>query len=110
MVVLTHCVPQAWVEEHPDAPFTFVSDGIEQAVAQAQALAQGKNIGIAGPNVAQQAIKAGLVDEIGIDLVPVLLGAGVRFFDQLGSTPIELECTSVVEGHGVTHLRCRVVK
>lgn len=77
---------------------------------QAKAVAAEKNIGIGGPNVAQQAIKAGLVDQIGIDLVPVLLGDGVRFFDNLGLEPIELERISVIEGAGVTHLRFRVIK
>lgn len=110
VVVLTHYIPQDWIDEHPGAPFTFSSEGIEHAIAHAQALAGGKNVGIGGPNIAQQAIKAGLVDEIGVDLVPVLLGQGVRFFDHLGSEPIQLERASVVEGAGVTHLRFRVVK
>jgi dihydrofolate reductase len=110
VVVLTHHIPQAWIDAHPQAPFTFVTKDIESAVAQAQALAEGKNVGIGGADVAQQAIRAGLVDEIGIDLVPVLLGAGIRFFDNLGPEPIELERISVVEGVGVTHLRFRIVK
>ena len=63
-----------------------------------------------GASIVQQAIKARLVDEIGIDLVPVLLGAGVRYFDHLGSSPIELELIKLVEGSGVMHLRYRVVK
>ncbi len=110
VVVLTHHIPQAWIDAHPQAPFTFVTKDIESAVAQAQALAEGKNVGIGGADVAQQAIRAGLVDEIGIGLVPVLLGAGIRFFDNLGPEPIELERISVVEGVGVTHLRFRIVK
>jgi dihydrofolate reductase len=63
-----------------------------------------------GARIVQQAIKAGLVDEIGFDLAPVLLGAGVRYFDHLGSSPIELELIKLVEGSGVMHLRYRVVK
>ena len=58
----------------------------------------------------QQCFKAGLLDEINIDLVPVLLGGGVRLFDHLGTEPIELERTRVVEAPGVTHLTFRVVK
>jgi riboflavin biosynthesis pyrimidine reductase len=54
--------------------------------------------------------QAGLVDEIHVDVAPLLLGAGVRLFDNLGDMPIELECTRVVEAPGVTHLRYRVVK
>lgn len=90
-------------------PFTFVNDGIESALAQAQAIAGEKNIGLMGGNVAQQFIKAGLVDEISIHLVPVFVGSGVRLFDHLGVNPIELECTSVVDAPGVTHLQFRVV-
>ena len=106
--VVTHTVPQGWI--HEGSPFTFVTEGVESAVEQASALAGDKNVGVGGANVAQQCIKAGLIDEIGIDLVPVLLGAGIRFFDHLGTEQIELECTKVVEAPGVTHLRFRVVK
>jgi dihydrofolate reductase len=106
--VVTHTVPQGWIYE--GSPFTFVTEGVESAVEQARAVAGDKNVGVGGANVAQQCIKAGLVDEIGIDLVAVLLGAGIRFFDHLGTGQIELERTKVVEAPGVTHLRFRVVK
>jgi dihydrofolate reductase len=106
--VVTHSVPEEWVYE--GSPFTFVTDGIESAVGRAKSVADGKDVGIGGANVAQQAIKAGLIDEIGIDLVPVLLGGGVRFFDNLINVPVELERTRAVEAPGVTRLRFRVVK
>jgi dihydrofolate reductase len=61
-------------------------------------------------DVAQQCIAAGLIDEVGIDLVPVLLGEGVRFFDRLRNGPIELERTRIIEAPGVTHLRFHIVK
>jgi dihydrofolate reductase len=64
---------------------------------------------VGGANVAQQCIKAGLIDEIGIDLVPFLLGDGIRFFDNLDASRVELERTRVVEVPGVTLLRFRVV-
>ncbi len=89
--------------------FTFVNDGIESALARAKAIAGEKHIGLMGGNVAQQFIKAGLVDEITIHLVPVFVGGGIRLFDHLGVAPIELECTSVEAAPGVTHLRFRVV-
>jgi dihydrofolate reductase len=109
--VVTHRgAPQDWIRAHPQAPFTFVSDGVESAIAQAQKVAGAKNVIVDGANVVQQAIRAGLVDEIGIELVPVLLGGGVRYFDNLGSKPIQLEQTQAVQGIGVTHLRYRVVK
>jgi dihydrofolate reductase len=90
-------------------PFTFVTDGVESAVEQAKAVAGDRDVGVGGANVAQQAIQAGLIDEVGIDLVPALLGEGVRFFDDLGPGRVELERTKVVEAPGVRHLRFRVV-
>jgi dihydrofolate reductase len=107
--VVTHTVPQEWFNKE-GSPFTFVTDGVESAIEQARAVADDKNVGVDGASISQQAIKAGLVDEIGIDLVPVLLGDGVRFFDNLGTRPIELERTEVIEGTHVTHLRFNVVK
>ena len=61
-------------------------------------------------SIVQQCIRAGLLDEIHIDLVPVLLGGGVSLFDHLGTGPIDLERTRVIEGAGVTHLTFRVLK
>ena len=106
--VVTHTVPREWV--HEGSPFTFVTDGIESAVEQARALAEDKNVAVGAASIAQQCIEAGLVDEIHIDLAPVLLGEGIRFFDHLGAEPIELERTRVIEAPGVTHLRFRIVK
>ena len=106
--VVTHTVPQEWAK--PGSPFTFVTDGVESAVRQAKEAAGGKNIDLIGASIAQQCLNAGLLDEIQVDLAPVLLGAGVRLFDHLDSAPIELEPLAVVQGLGVTHLRYRVVK
>ncbi len=92
------------------SPFVFVTDGVESAIRQAKQAASDKIVSIGSASVAQQCLKAGLLDEIRIDLVPVLLGAGVRLFDHLGTAPIELERTRVVEAPGVTHLRFQVVK
>jgi dihydrofolate reductase len=106
--VVTHTVPQEWVYE--GSPFTFVTDGLESALAQAKAVAGDKDVGVGAANIVQQCIRAGLLDEIHVDLVPVLLGDGVRLLDHLGTEPIELESTRVIEGAGVTHLTFRVVK
>jgi dihydrofolate reductase len=106
--VVTHSVPQEWVFE--GSPFTFVTDGLESAVEQARAVAGDKNVAVGAASIVQQCIRAGLLDEIHIDLVPVLLGDGIRLFDHLGTGPIELESTEMIEGAGVTHLTCRVVK
>jgi dihydrofolate reductase len=110
VVVVTHSLPQDWVKANPEAPFTFVTDGVESAIRQAKAIAGEKNVAIATADIAQQCLKAGLLDEIQVDLVPVLLGQGVRLFDHLGAKPVELEAAHVVQGQGVTHLAFRVVK
>jgi dihydrofolate reductase len=106
--VVTHTVPQEWVYE--GSPFTFVTDGIESAVEQAKAIAGENDVAVAAASIVQPCIRAGLLDEIHIDLVPVLLGEGVRLFDHLGTGPIELESKEVVEAPDVTHLTFRVVK
>ena len=106
--VVTHTVPQEWVYE--GSPFTFITDGVESAVEQAKAIAGEKNVAVGAASITQQCIRAGLLDEIHIDLVPVLLGDGVRLFDHLGTGPIELESTRVIDAPGVTHLTFRVVK
>lgn len=106
--VVTHTIPQEWV--HEGSPFTFVTDGVESAVEQAREAAGDKDVAVGAASIAQQCIRAGLLDEIHVDLVPVLLGGGVRLFDRLGAEPIELERTRVVEAPGVTHLTFRVVR
>jgi dihydrofolate reductase len=106
--VVSHTVPQEWVYE--GSPFTFVTDGVESAVEKAKKAAGDKDVAVGAASIAQQCIRAGLLDEIHIDLVPVLLGGGVRLFEHLGTEPIELESTRVIEAPGVTHLTFRVVK
>ena len=100
--VVTHRVPDGWPRD--DAPFTFVTDGVEQAVAQAKTVAGDKTVTVASPNIAQQCLNAGLLEEVVVSLVPVLLGEGIRFFDHLKDTPVQLEGPRVVEGTGVAHL------
>jgi dihydrofolate reductase len=106
--VITHTVPQEWVYE--GSPFTFVTDGVESAVEQAKAVAGDKDVAVGAASVVQQCIEAGLLDEIHVDLVPVLLGGGIRLFEHLGTEPIQLERTRVIEAPDVTHLTFRVVK
>ena len=93
----------------PDSVFTFVTDGIEDALAKAQEVAAGKRIGLMGANLDQQFLAAGLVDEIRIQLIDVLLGGGRRLFDELPQR-IELEQTGVSQTDGVTHLEYRVLR
>jgi dihydrofolate reductase len=107
VVVVTRSVPEGWPRE--DVPFMFVTDGIHSAIERAKALAGEKVVGVNGGTIASQCLNAGLLDEVWIDLVPVLLGGGTPLFDQLKDAPIELEGPiSVVEGTDITHLRYRV--
>src|SRR6266511_1822055 len=105
--VLTHH-PRETVVKKGGTTFTFVTDGIESALEQARAAAGDKDVSLAGgAHVAQQYLKAGLLDELQIHLVPVLLGCGVRLFDQLGPVPTELQSPRLIESSGVTHLKFR---
>lgn len=106
--VVTHNIPQEWVYE--GSPFTFVTDGVASAVAQAKKAAGDKNIDVVGADIMQQCLKTGLLDEIHIALIPTLLGAGIRLFDNLGSEIAKLETLRVIEDTGVTHLQFRVLK
>ena len=108
VVVLTHTIPQEWVKD--GSPFTFVTDGIESAIEKAKAMAGEKNVAVGSATTLQQCLKAGLLDEIHINLAPVLLGGGVRLFECFGMEPIKLEQIGVIEGSGVTHSKYRVVK
>jgi dihydrofolate reductase len=91
--------------------FAFVTDGVESAVHRAQAAAGDKDVLVmGGPTAAQQAVRAGLVDEIAIHMVPVLLGAGSRLFEHLAPEAVELERIELIASPQATHLRFRVVK
>ena len=104
--VVTHQPPTDW--DFPDAPFTFVTDGVRSAVAQAKAYAGDKNISVSPGDVGGQAVAAGLVDEVRVDLVPVVFGAGVRYFGDYAGSPLLLENPRVVQGDRVTHLHYRL--
>jgi dihydrofolate reductase len=106
--LLTHNPPDRWVGPGTDG--TVVTDGIESALDQARAVAGGRDIGVCAADVAQQYLKAGLLDEIHLSLVPVLLGGGVRLFGSSEGRQFGLESTRVVESDGVTHLSYRVIK
>lgn len=94
VVVLTHGVPDGW--ERVGEWFTFVTEGgIGAAVAAATEIAGEKGVALNGGEIASQALDVGLVDEVWVDLVPVILGAGTPFFRNLANRP-------------VTHLRYRV--
>ena len=106
--ILTHHAREP-VTKQGGTTFTFVTDGIESALEQARAAAGDKDVAIGGgADVAQQYLNAGLLDELGIHIVPVLLGGGARLFDNLSARGLELERIRVLESPGgVTHLRFR---
>ncbi|GAA2411374.1 dihydrofolate reductase family protein [Actinomadura vinacea] len=100
VVVVTHEPPAD--RPHADT-FTFVG-GVKEAVERAKQLAGEKDVVIASSKIAQQCLDAGLLDAISVDLVPVLLGEGVRWFENLSRTSVRLGNPTVIEGNGVTHL------
>jgi dihydrofolate reductase len=110
--VLTHQAPQRHPRETDQLTFTFVTDGIESAIRQARAVAGEKDVTVIGAaSTAQQCLKAGLADELHVDIMPVLLGSGLRPFEGLDEQQIQLERTYVMElPGGRTHLRFRITK
>jgi dihydrofolate reductase len=108
--VLTHHEREP-LEKQGGTTFTFVTDGIESALEQARGAAGDRDVSIGGgADVAQQYLRAGLLDELQLHVVPVLLGGGVRLFQEHArETPGDLELTRVAESPtGVTHLRYSV--
>ena len=109
--VLTHHEREP-VTKEGGTTFSFVTEGIEAALEQARAAAGDKDVAIGGgANVAQQYLRAGLLDEIQLHVVPVFLGDGVRLFENhVGPDQVRLERMRVIESPAVTHLRYRVVR
>jgi len=92
-----------------DTTFTFVTDGIEAALEQARAAAGDNDVMIAGgASAVQQNLAAGRLDELYLHIVPVMLGAGVRLFENVGDPT--LEPSKVVASPAVTHVKYRVVR
>jgi dihydrofolate reductase len=86
-----------------------VHEGLEHALDLAQNVAGDKDVLIAGgADTVQQFLAAGLIDELQVDLVPIILGDGRTFFDNL-PTDLRLEPIAVVNGPGATHIRYRVL-
>jgi dihydrofolate reductase len=126
----TFDIPRGWDGHHPGAPFFLLTHDPpteqvgpgsggpslatqsrvpwESALERTRAAAEEKVIAVGAADVVQQFLKADLLDEINIDIVPILLGDGVRLFTNLEERRFFLECTRVVHSEGVTHLRYRV--
>lgn len=103
--VLTHR-GQEPVEKSGGTSYTFITGGIEEAVGRARAVANGKDVLLAGGvSVARQALEARLVDEVVLHVVPRLAGRGVRLFD---TARADLRCTEVINGEGAVHLSYQV--
>jgi dihydrofolate reductase len=93
-----------------DTTFTFVTDGIESALAQARAAASDKDVFIGGgADIINRYLAAGLLDELELHIIPILLGGGARLFAGVGRD-VELELVRTIEAPGVSHLKYRVVK
>lgn len=93
------------------ATFTFVTDGVASAVARAREAAGDREVLVmGGADVARQALAAGLVDEVTLNLVPVLLHRGERLLDVEGDATTELVRTGLVATDEATHLTFRVVR
>jgi dihydrofolate reductase len=111
VVVLTHEVPTEWVERYPDAPFHFVTDGIDAAVAKGQEIAGDKVVSVAAGTITRQCLEAGLLDEVVVDLVPVVMGKGRPYFGGMSLADVPLgDPTLCIQGDRVTHLRFPVTK
>jgi dihydrofolate reductase len=108
--VVTHHVPEKKPKESDALTITFVTDGIESAVAQASAAAGDKNIMLIGASVNQQCIDAGLCDELHIGIMPVLLGDGLRLFEHVAVADVALEKIRLFESGPRTDIWFRVVK
>jgi dihydrofolate reductase len=108
--VLTHHEREP-LEKQGGTTFTFVTDDIESALEQAKEAAGGKDVSLGGgANVIQQYLAAGLVDELQLNVVPIVLGDGTRLFDNNAGADVKLEAVRVLETPDVTHLKYRVVR
>lgn len=109
--VLTHEPPTVPPKQDEHLSFTFVTDGVESAIAQATAAAGDKTVQVVGGvSVIQQLLRAGLVDELRVDVMPVLLGGGLRLFANSGLERVQLEKIGVQEVGARTSLSFRVKK
>jgi dihydrofolate reductase len=110
--VLTHTPPAKYPKGNDRLTFTFVTDGIESAISQAKKAASDKDVQvIGGASIIQQCLNAGLCDELQIDIMPVLLGKGLRLFENIDTDKIKLERTKIEETTPVrTSITLRVTK
>lgn len=108
MFLVTHNPPESVPQGR--GTYKFVTDGVESAVAQAKAAAGDKDVLLHGADVAQQCLRAGLLDEMVLHLMHLLLGEGRPMFGRLGINPVQLELMHLREAPRATHMRFRVVR
>ena len=108
--VLTHHAREA-LPMQGGTTFFFVTEGIESALAQARKAARGKDVALGGgAKATQQYLAAGLIDEMEVQVVPLLLGGGKRLFANFDAQKVKLEPIRTIAGPGVAHLKYRVLK
>lgn len=111
VVVVTHRPPTDWIDAHPDAPFTFVTDGVAAAVDRARSIAGDKVVTVTAGTIAGQCLELGLLDEANIDLVPVVMGSGRKYFGEYSFDDVLLgDPTSCIQSDRVTHLTFPVLR
>jgi dihydrofolate reductase len=104
-VVVTHEPPAEWIAAHPDASFEFETAGVEAAVQRAQKIAGDRTVAVTAGTIALQCLELGLLDEVAIDLVPVVLGGGRPFFGHLSPGDLPLgDPTTCIPSDRVIHL------
>ena len=110
--VVTHQPPRSVAKgENARLSFTFVSEGIEEAIEQAKRAAGSRHVAvIGGASTAQQCIRAGLADELEIGVMPVLFGGGLRLFENLGRDQPQLETIRVINCVERTDIKFRVIR
>ena len=110
--VVTHQIPDKHPRETDKLSFTFVLDGVESAITKAKLAAGDKDVTvIGGASIIRQCLKAGVADELHMDVMPILLCGGLRLFEDIGISPVLLERLDVADlPAGRTHLKFRVLK
>lgn len=108
--VVTHR-PKATVTKQGGTTYTFVTDGIEAAIAQARATAGERDVVVlGGATIVQQCLAAGLLSELRLHIPHLLLGAGTSLFGSVDPSTVALERTRLIDAEGVSHLTFRVSK
>ena len=110
LFVVTHHVPEKKPKETEQVTVTFVTDGVESAIEQAKAVAGDRDVMLIGASITQQCMNAGLCDELHIGIMPILLGDGLRLFENIDNIDVQLEKFKTFEAGERTDIWFRIVK